>query len=382
MKEFDVAIIGGGLAGLSSAIELAKLGKTVTLFEKKEYPFHKVCGEYISNECWDYIKYLGLDLDQFNLPKINKLKITTEKGTQLTTALEKGGFGISRYLLDAELFKIATNLKVKVLLNTTVLSIKYENNRHIISTKDESFYAKVAIGSYGKRSNIDKSLKRKFIKKVLTPSKNYVGVKYHIKANLPSNLIGLHFFKDGYCGISKVEGDNRFCICYLTLANNLKQAGSIKNLEVQILSRNKNLEKYLKCPKFFEIPEVISQVNFSNKDVINNHILMLGDASGLVVPLFGNGMSMAFHSANKASQLINNFLNGRIERTELENHYSQWWKEEFNFRLALGRNLQRLLYIPFLSNPTLKLLNLFPFLVKKIIKLTHGNNIKEAVSMN
>ena len=41
----DVVIIGGGLAGLTSAIHLSKSGLKVTLIEKNDFPKHKVCGE-------------------------------------------------------------------------------------------------------------------------------------------------------------------------------------------------------------------------------------------------------------------------------------------------------------------------------------------------
>src|SRR5438128_1658559 len=73
--DFQIAIIGGGLAGLSLSILLAKSGYKVVLFEKEKYPFHKVCGEYISNESRDFIKTLGLDLDAMDLPEIKKLII-------------------------------------------------------------------------------------------------------------------------------------------------------------------------------------------------------------------------------------------------------------------------------------------------------------------
>jgi len=47
---YDVGITGGGLAGLALSIQLAKAAHKVVLFEKEQYPFHKVCGEYISRE--------------------------------------------------------------------------------------------------------------------------------------------------------------------------------------------------------------------------------------------------------------------------------------------------------------------------------------------
>ena len=56
-SNFDVIIIGGGLAGLCNAIHLSKFGKSVLLIEKKSYPKQKVCGEYISNEVLLYLNY-------------------------------------------------------------------------------------------------------------------------------------------------------------------------------------------------------------------------------------------------------------------------------------------------------------------------------------
>ena len=97
---YDAAIIGGGLAGLALSIQLSKKGYRVILFEKEQYPFHKVCGEYISMESWDFIESLGLPLSSFHLPIIKKLIVTSPNGNELKTDLPLGGFGISRYFLD------------------------------------------------------------------------------------------------------------------------------------------------------------------------------------------------------------------------------------------------------------------------------------------
>ena len=59
----EVLIIGGGLAGLTSAIHLTKMGCKVIVIEKNSYPKHKVCGEYISNEVLPYFKWLNFDIE-------------------------------------------------------------------------------------------------------------------------------------------------------------------------------------------------------------------------------------------------------------------------------------------------------------------------------
>lgn len=92
IKSYQCAIIGGGLAGLALAIQLADKGIKVILFEKNKYPFHKVCGEYISMESWDFLSELGLPLADLNLPRINELGVSSENGFMLNTTLALGGF--------------------------------------------------------------------------------------------------------------------------------------------------------------------------------------------------------------------------------------------------------------------------------------------------
>jgi hypothetical protein len=41
------------------------------------------------------------------------------------------------------------------------------------------------------------------------------------------------------------------------------------------------------------VPYTISQISFEKKTRIEKHMLMLGDAAGMITPLCGNGMSMA-----------------------------------------------------------------------------------------
>src|SRR5437870_4351497 len=101
-NKYDVAIIGGGLAGLSLSIQLAKMGYKIILFEKERFPFHRVCGEYISFEAWDFLKELGLDPGTMHLPFMKQLQISASNGKLYNIQLPLGGFGISRYKLDFE----------------------------------------------------------------------------------------------------------------------------------------------------------------------------------------------------------------------------------------------------------------------------------------
>ena len=147
-EKYELAIVGGGLAGLSLAILQAKAGKKVILFEKEKYPFHRVCGEYVSLESWDFLESLGLPLTKMDLPIIKKLEVSSPKGTLLKSPLDLGGFGISRYLLDFELSKIAGNLGVNVLENTKVTYVNPQGNRFEVLTESEAFWAEKCCGKF------------------------------------------------------------------------------------------------------------------------------------------------------------------------------------------------------------------------------------------
>ncbi len=373
MGVYDVAIVGGGLAGLSLSIQLKRKGHSVILFEKEQYPFHKVCGEYISLESWDFLNDLGVDLDAINVPIITKLQVSSVNGKLLTQSLPLGGFGISRHRLDNTLVQIAKAEGVCVMENTKVNDIEFSEDGFIIDTSLKQYRAKFVAGSYGKRSNIDIKWKRPFSLAAKNKLNNYIGVKYHIKSDFPADTIALHNFKNGYCGIVKIE-DGNYNLCYLTTANNLqKSKGDIKQMEQTILSENPHLKKILTESKItFVAPLTISQISFDKKAQVENHVLMIGDAAGMITPLCGNGMSMALHGSKIAAIHIHDFLQGKITRVQMEKQYTLQWNLQFANRLKMGRRIQRMFGSKQLTDFLIAITKPFPKIINYMVKQTHG----------
>src|ERR1700754_3075057 len=114
----DVIVVGGGLAGLFNAILLNRAGLQVTVIEKKTYPMHRVCGEYISNEVIPFLSKLDIDLEPLQVAWINRLEVTAVSGTKLSQKLDLGGFGLSRYTFDNLLYQKAVAEGVNVFTNT------------------------------------------------------------------------------------------------------------------------------------------------------------------------------------------------------------------------------------------------------------------------
>lgn len=372
-EKYDVAVIGGGLAGLALSVQLARKGHSVIVFEKENYPFHKVCGEYISLESWDFLVSLGVDLGMMGLPIIKKLQLSALNGRLFERKLPLGGFGISRYLLDDELAKIARNSGVQVQENVKVNDVIMTSDSFHIKTTRGDYYAEIACGTYGKRSNLDIRRKRAFVLAPKNRLNNYIGVKYHVRINFPTDTIALHNFRKGYCGLSKVESD-KYCLCYLTTADNLhKSGGSITEMERTILSKNPRIKKILtESERMFEPPVTISQISFDKKEQVQDHLLMIGDAAGMITPLCGNGMSMALHGSKLAAKTIHRFLEGKISRKVMEETYSREWQKQFGRRLRAGRMVQRLFISPGLANAVIRVIRPFPRLIDLLIRQTHG----------
>jgi flavin-dependent dehydrogenase len=368
---YQVAIIGGGLAGLSLSITLARKGYRVIVLERETYPFHRVCGEYISMESYPFLERLGLSLG--HLPRIQTLSVSAPDGYTLTHPLDPGGFGISRFMLDALLAEKATEAGVILKTGAKVSAVAFEDGRFILQTAEETVQADTAVGAFGKRSNLDVQLQRPFIQRKGNKLDNYIGVKYHIRLELPAGGIALHNFRDGYCGVSAIE-DGLHCLCYLTTAANLERGGgSIRRMEETILRRNPHLRDIFSRARFeWDKPQTIAQVSFAPKASVEQHLLMTGDAAGLISPLCGNGMSMAFQAGQLAEKALSSFLEGRLSREDMEAGYRLAWDMQFSSRLRAGRVVQSLFGKAWTTKLFLKVLRPFPILTREIIRKTHG----------
>lgn len=368
----DVIIVGGGLAGLTSAIHLSKFGLEIILIEKNEFPKHKVCGEYISNEVLPYFQWLGLNISELKPSKISKITFSTAKGKMISGDLPLGGFGISRYVLDSYLFEKAVENGCQI-IQDTVTDIQFVDDEFLVSTSSNlELKSRIAIGAFGKRSNIDHKMNRDFIQK----KSPWLAVKAHYSGDFPNDLVGLHNFKGGYCGISKVE-NNIINICYLVDYETFKQYKNIEDFQSKVLYKNPHLKAVFEnCELLFEKPLTISQISFEKKEAVESHVLMIGDTAGLIHPLCGNGMAMAIHGAKIVSELIMEFLSNKISsRKELEEKYIQEWNSNFKSRLATGRFLSQLLQKEKVTAFLMQLLVLFPSILPRIIKKTHGKPI-------
>lgn len=373
MSSYKVVIVGGGLAGLTAALHLSKYNIDVLLIEKEKYPRHKVCGEYVSNEVLPYLNSLGMDPFLYGAKKMEHFELSAVSGNSCKAELPLGGFSISRFTLDAEMYEILKQQEV-VLMHDTVTAIKFNGDNFDLELKENrSVKAKFVLGAYGKRSSLDAKLKRSFMRSYAP----YLAVKAHYKGDYPDNVVGLHNFYGGYCGVSKIEKE-ALNICYIVSYKEFKKYRNIEEFQINVLFKNKSLKSLLQNSQMlFDKPLAISQISFESKSLIEDHVIMCGDAAGMIHPLCGNGMSMAIVSARMISTILIDFFTAeKMTRKQLEKKYIQEWKKAFAYRMRTGRILSRLFEYKHLSLFLINYLKSYPAIITRIIKSTHGKPVE------
>lgn len=369
-RDWDVGLIGGGLAGLSLAIILAREGLEVLVIEKDQYPRHKVCGEYISNESLDFLSRLDFPFKDWDLPNIDRFELSFPDGNNHSCKLEPGGFGISRYALDHQLAKIALDNGVQLVAGEKVVRWESMPEEHSIILKDGKGYrSKVLVIAAGRNAG---GISHKGRQKARGNS--WFGVKYHVDMDFPKDLIQINVFKGGYAGLSKVE-NGRLCFCYLANSKGLKEfGGSIPEYEKSILTENPFLAKYLHSMEILSGPFTTGNFVFDYFATSSKSALVLGDSAAFIPPLTGNGMSLAFRSAAVVGELLTDYFKGRKNWQEVEQSYEKYGRQYLRRRIDSGVFLQNLLLNPsvYLQKSLSFGLNMFPFMLKQLSKKAVG----------
>ena len=367
MERTEVIVIGAGLAGLTAAIELARSGRQVIVFDRQRLPRHKVCGEYLSREVVPYLSGCGIHLE--DAAQIDRMVISSRGGRTLSCDLPLGGIGISRHALDYRLLQAAAAHGVRFVWEA-VISVTHVQDLFRVASKKGTFVARMVIGSWGKRSNLDRILNRSFFKR---PS-SWMAIKMHYRAKYPSDQVGLYSFDGGYGGLS-VNETGAVNFCYLIRTEKFRETPNLASCTQKLLDEHPVLGEVLQSAEpLMEEALSISNISFEKKERVHGHMLLSGDAARVIHPLCGNGMAMAIRSGQLQGELIRDFLEGRFPRgrAAMERAYDQAWMREFGNRLRMGARLQDLLLRSWGLEAGLRVAAVSSGLHRYAIRQTHG----------
>ena len=364
----DVAVVGGGLAGLSVATQMAAHDHTVALFEAQSYPRHKLCGEFLSPESQRSLDQLGLTdaLAVHNPPRIDT-SVLTAGSLSVTNDMPAAALGISRYVLDAELATRAEDEGARIHTGCRVSDIRGSLNdgftvAHAHGTTD----AQVVVGAWGKHGIPDRTMNRTN----LSEPADVVAFKAHYEGTMPP-VIDIHAFPGGYCGCSPVE-NNRFNVCWIGRRSLLKDTGSPDAMLTAAANANPHLKERLaqgtRCTDFC----AVSQVTLDTKGPVHQDVCMVGDTAAMIAPLCGDGMAMALHAADLLVPHLHVYLSNTTQPAALLKAYRADWHRAFDTRLKWGRRLHHVAFRPGVARATVLMARLIPALHRWMFRKTRG----------
>lgn len=380
--DFDIAIIGGGPAGSTTASFLAKSGFSVCLFEKKDFPRETLCGEFLSHEVIKIIYELGLkDVFFSHSPNpINRLKLFNNSDDLLHSQLGFSGYGLKRSVLDKLLLDNARELGAAIIQPAEVKKIIRKENSYEIHFSAEggrSVSSKKVIAAYGKQNPLDKNLHRNFagVKSRLN------GIKFHVNLdNLPKfeeEEIQIYLTGGIYCGINKVS-DKEAAVCFLADWNDKKFSAIefLKKLSSENIFFNNIINK-----EFWDRADEArlygkANIYFGEKELIENGIFMIGDAARVIAPLAGDGIGMAMESGKLIAEIFSIQNKKNLSPELIEKMYIDEWRKLFLNRVKTAKFIQNVLLNSFYSQIVFKLMKFYPEGIKKLVKYTRGHNEK------
>ena len=311
-----IEIIGGGLAGLSLGVALRRVGVAVTLHEAGEYPRHRVCGEFISGLAASTIARLGLAGALHGALHHEEVAWTIGEVSPQIQRLPSPALGLSRHTLDERLAREYVQLGGTLHTRTRITDTKTREGR---------------IFATGRRPAADPS---------------WIGLKVHVR-NLPLvRDLEMHLGEHSYVGLSRIE-DDAVNVCGLFRRRSLRERGpdlllgylraaGLPALASRLAQARMQSESF--C--------AVAALGFDRRPAGSVARIALGDAGATIPPFTGNGMAMAFQSAELALDPLLDYCRGEADWAQTCRATHAALRSRFRVRLASASALHSFLLRP------------------------------------
>lgn len=309
-----IEIVGGGLAGLSLGLALRRADVPVTVFEAGEYPRHRVCGEFIAGLAATTVERLGLAPLLADALQHREVAWFIRDKLARIQRLPSPAFGLSRHALDARLADAF---------------VAAGGQLHTRTRLTENEAAEGRVFTTGRRRG----------------DSPWIGLKFHVRDLALSRELELHLGDEAYVGLAKIEG-GRVNVCGLFRRRPLSAKGPKLLLDYMHATGLAVLaDRLARAQPDSASCCAVAAVAF-DRSVPTDGRVMLGDACAMIPPFTGNGMAMAFQSAELALDPLLAYSRGETGWSETGQLIHTVLSRRFRLRLASAHALH-----PFLLRP-------------------------------
>ena len=322
----SITIVGGGLAGLTLGIALRRREIPVRLHEAGHYPRHRVCGEFISGRGQASLVRLGLQDVFTNAGAVSAGTAAFFSATRPTPprALPSAAMCLSRFALDVALAARFQELGGELLAGKRWLA---END------------AEGVVRATGRQAQVEQGNERWF------------GLKIHAQ-NVPLTAdLEMHVLRHGYVGLCQLaNGEVNICGLFHRRSGEHSAASNLREWlhgEPGSILRKRLAVAHFDDRSFC----AVAGISLRPQRAVAHAEVCIGDAITMIPPVTGNGMSMAFESAELAVAPLVGWSCGDISWAEARRQIANRCDAAFASRLRWAKWLQRCLLTPAFHNP-------------------------------
>jgi geranylgeranyl reductase family protein len=295
---YDVAIVGAGPAGSTSAAFCAKNGLRTIVLERETFPREKVCGDCVNPSCWPVLRRLEVaeKVRAARHARLDFVEFIDLRGRTLHVRLPEGEnaeIAIKRSLFDFILLERARELGAEVRERSVVRGIRRTtpDAPWELTTSDATITARLVIAADGRNSSVGRLLG-------LSPpiGRDRVALQAHIP--LPrdfGNRIVLQFLPGGYSGQAPVN-DRELNLCLVGRPAALPE-----------------LQKWA-VERFHLAPEkqwrTVTPLTRRSIPPAHSSLFFIGDAARVVEPFTGEGIFYALNGGEIAAEMISRLAGG------------------------------------------------------------------------
>ena len=364
----EILVAGGGPAGSTAALMLAREGREVLVVEKRREKQAKVCGEFVSAEGVAVLRRLGVleALLASGAVPISRTRVHAVSGESFDSPLPEsgghGGLGVSRRLLDETLLAFAERAGARILRGARLSGLSFEETRwRARILVDGSFISASApriLGPDGRNSQV-----AAFTGVGGSFASPGIGLQVHLRRRIaPPDRVELLLLREGYAGWAPVESD-RWCLGAL-----LPASAAPENPHRRLLS---SLAGHPAISMLLDDPECLLDhtaafpVRIGWRGETPPGVFLLGDAAGFLDPFSGQGIALALLGGEACA-----FAALDPNPSQAVRGYRKFLGRELAPRMVVAACLRRLLARPGWADHLIRIFRRHPALGRRVVGMT------------
>jgi flavin-dependent dehydrogenase len=284
IEQTDVFVIGGGPAGLAAAIAARKKGFRVVVADGAQWPIEKACGEGLMPDTVAALGDLGINFEPDDGHMMRGVRFLGRSAGVAARFPDQCGMGMRRVVLHAKMVERAMSCGVELLWGTPVAGILREGATLSGKRSGEFVRARWIVGADG----IGSRVRTWAGLSAATKQDHRYAVQWHYRMQPWSDFLEVHWGERAQAYVTPV-GEREICVATLSTERGMNESALADEFpELARRVRGAELQKQER-----------GAITMTRKlrHVQRGNVALVGDASGSVDAITGEGLSLGFRQA-------------------------------------------------------------------------------------